>query len=250
MGYHEEMTLVRRAQAGCTESRNRLWESNLRLVFSIVNGIYLPLEHIPDAIQEGAMGMRRAIDKFDVERWQAFSTYAWYWINQAIRRYRDRRSFGLSVPAVHSRDFLRLYRESTDIETDADMTGFLGKLRFGEPKALEQLCSILRIVRPIELTRRHADVRSYRDPSVDPLHAEIDAEAIHRLLAEELPEREWYVVVRRFGLDGEPEATLETIGTVLGITRERVRQLEARALATIRRRMIATGMDARFVDGR
>lgn len=238
------MTLIQRAHAGCIESRNRVWAANVRLVFSSVNGLFLPLEQVPDAIQEGAMGLRRAIEKFEVERWQAFSTYAWYWINQGIRRFRDHRAFGVKVPAIHSRTFLRWQRQLDNVDSDDDLTRILRHVPDHDPKASGQLLALLRIARPIPLSRRHDDVRSYRDPSVDPSRAEVDTEALHRFLMEELPEREWYVIVRRFGLDGDPEATLETIGAILGVTRERIRQLEAKALEKLRCRMIATGLDA------
>ena len=247
-GYHETATLIRRAQGGCIASRNLFWEKHLRLVRAVVNRVHLPLDHVPDAWQEGAMGLRRAIEKYQFDLGHEFSTYAWYWINQAVRRYREHRAYGVRIPAKVARELHRCLRDGHACETDDEQIALLRAHEHADPKTSAQIRSLYRIARPLELTRRHVDIRRSSVDSYGPFGAGIDQEKLHAFLHGALPEREWYVIVRRFGLDGEPEATLETIGEIVGVTRERIRQIEAKALDTLRSKMTAAGMDAFLRD--
>ena len=246
--YHATATLIGRAQGGCIASRNRFWQEHLRLVRAVVNKIHLPLDHIPDAWQEGAMGLRRAIEKYQFERGHEFSTYAWYWISQAIRRYREDRAYGVRIPAKLVKELLRCFRDGHACETDDEQIALLRSHDHPDPKTSAHVRSLYRISRPVELTRRHVDVRSVSDKPDGPFGAGVDQEKLHAFLRAALLEREWYVIVRRFGLDGEPEATLETIGELMKLTRERIRQIEAKALDKLREKMITVGMDAFLRD--
>lgn len=240
-GYHETATLIRRAQGGCIASRNDFWEKHLRLVTKVVNRIHIPLEHIPDAWQEGAMGLRRAIEKYQFDRGE-FSTYAWHWIGQAVRRYREHRAYGVRIPAKLAQALLRCLRDGHACETDQEQISLLRAHEQPDPKTSAHVRSLYRISRPVELTRRHVDVRSVSDDPDVPFGAGVDTEKLHAFLHATLAEREWYVIVRRFGLDGEPEATLETIGSLMNVTRERIRQIEAKALDKLRRKISAAGL--------
>jgi RNA polymerase primary sigma factor len=239
----EERELARRKDEGDEDAKRKLIESNLRLVMSITRNYTKAGVPLLDLIQEGNLGLIRAVEKFDYRLGFKLSTYATWWIRQAITRALADQGRTIRVP-VHVTDQVRrvlrerrvlaqkLNREPTILELSAE-SGFTP----------ERVTNLLELVEePISLETPVGDGESlYGDLIEDTTSAQPDAATAIELRHEELTyalshleARLARVLTFRFGLDGEKPKTLEEVGTVLGITRERVRQLETRALRELR----------------
>jgi RNA polymerase primary sigma factor len=238
----EEVELAKRIERGDRRAKERMINSNLRLVVSIAkryrgNGVAFG-----DLIQEGVIGLNRAVEKFDWRRGFKFSTYATWWIRQACQRAISNQSRTIRVPAhVHERR-LKLARIGRRFEAEhgrepttaelAEATGF--ELRHVEEAvgAVEASVSLNQAV-GADGDAELGDI--FADPdAVDPVEEAGDAlrtQAVRAAL-EKLPELERRVLELRFGFDGEQQ-TIEAIARVLGLSRERVRSLEQEAYARL-----------------
>src|SRR3712207_1369533 len=243
----EEKDLSRRAHAGDGKARQRLIESNLRLVISIAKkyrGRGVPFE---DLIQEGNGGLIRAVEKFDPEMGNRFSTYATWWIRQAVTRAIADHARTVRLPAhvVDSLYRLRRAENSLSIELGRDATEQELAERLGTK--LEEARRLREVGQPISSINARIGTASDDDASEmgDLLsdersgddYARVEVGQWEQTLVEavrSLPEREAKVLEMRRGLDGGSNRTLREVSEVLGISQERARQVEIKALRTIR----------------
>jgi RNA polymerase primary sigma factor len=244
----EELTLAKRVEAGDRAARRRMIEANLRLVVSIAKryrGHGVPLL---DLIQEGTIGLDRAVDGFDWRRGHKFSTYATWWIRQSVQRAVSRHARTIRIPehiverqiildAAARRLVVELGREPTPAEL-ADTTGIsLAHVREARGVAHASVSLNQQLGDEGDGEGELGDLFA-DDRATDPFNEAAEAwrrQSIREALCV-LPERERHIIDRRFGFEGECW-TLEAIGQELGLTRERVRQLEAHALSRLRKRL-------------
>ena len=240
---NEERELARRKDEGDEEAKRRLIESNLRLVMSVTRNYTKAGVPLLDLIQEGNLGLIRAVEKFDYRLGYKLSTYATWWIRQAVTRALADQGRTIRLP-VHVADqvrrLMRARRALTQkLNRDPSVPELAKESGFPE-KRVQELLDL--VEDPVSLETPVGDGESlYSDLIEDTKTAQPDTKTAERLRSKELAEalsrlnpRMRHVLALRFGLDGEKPQTLEQVGAGLGITRERVRQLEARALRELR----------------
>jgi RNA polymerase primary sigma factor len=236
----EEIDLSKRAKTGDKGARQRLIEKNLRLVVSVAKkyrGMGLPFE---DLIQEGNIGLMKAVEKFDPDRGWRFSTYATWWVRQAVQRAVADKGRTIRVP-VHRGDKLRkmarAYNElSSEMEsepTDEEVAGRLGWSVEDVRDLKGSLWDASSLNQPLS---SDADATEIGELIEDERASEVAGAVIGEMemdwladAVEKLPERHRYVLIKRYGLGEEEAATLAQLSEELGISRERVRQLQREA---------------------
>ena len=235
----EEVELAKRIERGDAEAKERMINSNLRLVVSIAKRYQGHGLSLLDLIQEGIIGLIRAVEKFDWRRGFKFSTYATWWIRQAVQRGVANKSRTIRIP-VHIAD-----REQRIARAERTLAPTLGRQPTEEEVAkqaklpLKQVREVRQAARAITSLDRPVGEGDaalgdlFAAEGAEPeeeLTVSLEQDVLRRAVAQ-LPEREREVVKRRYGLNGDRDpASLEAIGRELGLTRERVRQIEASAL--------------------
>jgi len=249
----EEQDLARRVQAGDAEAQKRLVEANLRLVVRIARRYLHRGLSLLDLIEEGNVGLLHAARKFQPDRGTRFSTYATWWIRQAVVRALANQARTIRLP-VHVELLLAQYVKQRNA-----LTQKLGRAPTLEEVAavmnrpageLEELESLRQ--QPVSLDKPTGEDgkgnlgETVADPNASAgtgLAAMLRARADLAGVLQDLPDRERTVVTLRFGLGGEEPLTLERIGQRLGLTRERVRQIESTALQHLRRLLAARDVE-------
>ena len=236
----EEIDLSLRAKAGDRRARQRLIEKNLRLVVSVAKkyrGYGLPFE---DLIQEGNIGLMKAVEKFDPDRGFRFSTYATWWIRQAVQRAVADKGRTIRVPVHMTEKIRKVSRALSElaVEFERDPTEEEVARRLGwdaeevrlTMSAMPDATSLDQPVSSEETASQLGDFIEDEKVSDTPDTVMREMETAHLKEAiERLPERARYVLVRRYGLDDREPATLAELGDELEISRERVRQLQREA---------------------
>jgi RNA polymerase primary sigma factor len=248
----QEISLAERIRQGDESAREHMIRANLRLVVKIArqyDNLGLPL---PDLINEGNVGLMKAVERFDPAKGGKLSTYGSWWIKQSIRRALANQAKTIRLP-VHVVDKLcKIRRVSTRLQeelgrepSDAELGQEMGIASWRVSEIRQAAARPASLDAPLgdDETSRLSDIVEDQN-SVDPYEQLEDKTVTHMMLdfVETLPTREATILRLRFGLNGEPERTLEEVGRLFGVTRERIRQLQNIALSKLR--LMIDKMDA------
>ena len=242
----DEKRLGEKSAQGDGEARRKLSEGNLRLVVSLAKhytGRGIPLM---DLIQEGNMGLMRAAEKYDYTKENRFSTYAAWWIKEAMQRAIDQQSREIRVPVHVAENMKRVQKTARELQqslgrdaTPKEIAEKLGNKTEEEVKAI-----INYLQSPVSLETAVGDdgenslgdmVEDRSEPTPEEAMNILARQEEVKELLEKLGDRERQVIRLRYGLEDGRTHTLEEIGDMLGVTRERVRQIEARAMEKLRK---------------
>jgi len=238
---HEEWSLAERVQAGDADARSLMIEANLRLVVAVARSYVGRGVPMLDLIAEGNLGLIRAVEKFDPARRLRFSTYAVWWIRQSVQQALMQQGRTVRVPVNVLREFAQLLRarrqfiaQHTRVPTIDELAQAAGK----STQEVNELFSATERISSLDAPLSESDDRALIEQLVIEGDAspKTDDASSHRIAAliARLPDRQRFVLERRFGLNDRAVQTLAEIAGEIGVTRERVRQIQTEALKRLR----------------
>lgn len=242
----EEIVLAKRIRRGDTAAREHMIKANLRLVVKIAHdydGMGMP---ILDLINEGNIGLMRAVERFDPRKGAKLSTYAAWWIKQSIKRALANQGKTIRIPvhlvdriAKMRRVSMQLHEELGREPTDKELADVMGMTRRRVTELLQaswRPASLDQSIGENDDDTKLAEI--VRDEQMHDAYQDLEEKTVHAMIREfvhRLDKREETIIRYRFGLDGGPERTLEEVGEHFGVTRERIRQIQNVALNKLRK---------------
>jgi len=239
----EEKSLSRAAHGGCMASRQRMIECNLRLVVKVARAYINRGLPLLDLIEEGNLGLIRAVEKFDPERGFRFSTYATWWIRQSVERSIMNQCRTVRLPIHVIRELTSYLRTTRELEQELGRRPAIEEVATKLDKPSKSVHTLFGFNEPTTSTDSSTAnggkslIDSIADDQSHTPENEYAEQAAGELLGhwlDLLPKQQRIVVEHRFGLHGKGRRTLEEVGQILGVTRERVRQVQLAALARLR----------------
>lgn len=256
----EEVHFARRALKGCEASRKRMIVSNLRLVVKIARRYNNRGLALLDLIEEGNLGLIRAVEKFDPERGFRFSTYATWWIRQTIERAIMNQTRTIRLP-IHVVKELNVYlRAARELAQELDHEPTAEDIALHLDKPIDEVSKMLRLNErissvdtPIGGENDKALLDILADDNESSPEDELQDSNIKQNIVswlQELNAKQREVLARRFGLMGYEPSTLEDVGAEIGLTRERVRQIQVEGLRRLKDMLSSQGLDLESVFSR